>query len=71
MDDRAVLAWILEQLDDEKRIVFVLHDVEERPMKEIVELLDCPLQTGYSRLRAAREHVQASAKRAKAQGRLS
>ena len=52
------LAEILRRLDDDKRAVFVLYEIEELSMREVVEVVGCPLQTGYSRLRAARELVQ-------------
>jgi len=32
-------------------------------MSEVAEVVGCPLQTAYSRLRAAREHVEAAARR--------
>jgi len=48
----------LEQLDDAKREVFVLYEIEELEMKDVVELIGCPLQTGYSRLRAARATLE-------------
>ena len=35
-------------------------------MAEIAESLDCPLQTAYSRLHAARKQVQAAIKRERA-----
>lgn len=52
------LRRVLATLDDKQRQVFVLYEVEHRPMKEIAESLDVPLQTAYSRLRAARQHVR-------------
>jgi len=52
------MADFLEGLDDEKRTVFVLYDVEQLTMNEVVEIVGCPLQTGYSRLRAARAHMR-------------
>ncbi len=54
-EERAQIQRWLDTLDDAQREVFVLHDVEERPMREITETLGIPLQTGYSRLRLARE----------------
>jgi len=51
------LARILDQLDDEKRAVFVLYEVEELTMIEVAKALECPLQTAYSRLHAARRYV--------------
>src|SRR5688572_14261155 len=44
----------LEALDPEKREVFVLGCVEQRSAPEIAELTQVPLNTVYSRLRAAR-----------------
>ena len=54
---RQRLAAILEQLDDDKRAVFVLYEIEEMSMKEVAKIVDCPLQTAYSRLHAARARV--------------
>lgn len=48
----------LDLLDEDKREVFLLHDVEELTMREICDALGIPLQTGYSRLRLARERLQ-------------
>jgi RNA polymerase sigma-70 factor (ECF subfamily) len=48
------LQQLLECLDAEKRAVFVLYELEELSMKEVADACDCPLQTAYSRLRAAR-----------------
>jgi RNA polymerase sigma-70 factor (ECF subfamily) len=45
---------LLARLDDDKREVFVLYELEELTMKEVAEVCACPLQTAYSRLRAAR-----------------
>jgi RNA polymerase sigma-70 factor (ECF subfamily) len=49
----------LDQLDEAKRVVFVLHDMEEVPMADIAEALGCPVNTAYSRLREARTKVRA------------
>jgi RNA polymerase sigma-70 factor (ECF subfamily) len=72
VDRRRALAWldrVLDQLDDDKRAVFVLYEIEGAPMSEIAKLLGCPVQTAYARLYAARKHVEAAARRA--QGRSS
>jgi RNA polymerase sigma-70 factor (ECF subfamily) len=53
----------LDTLDDDKRAVFVLYEIEGLTMPEIAEALSCPLQTAYSRLHAARERVIASLRR--------
>jgi RNA polymerase sigma-70 factor (ECF subfamily) len=44
----------LASLDDEKREVFVLARVEQMSAPEIAEVVNIPLNTVYSRLRAAR-----------------
>jgi RNA polymerase sigma-70 factor (ECF subfamily) len=63
--DLSDLERLLGLLDDDKREVFVLYELEELPMKEVARVCDCPLQTAYSRLHAARrlllEGYQASA----------
>jgi RNA polymerase sigma-70 factor (ECF subfamily) len=52
------LARALDLLDEHRRAVFVLYELEEMTMKEVVEVLGCPLQTAYSRLHAARAIVR-------------
>lgn len=54
---RQILYSILDELDDDKRAVFVLYELEELTMPEVAQSLDCPVQTAYSRLRAARTAV--------------
>jgi len=61
---RALLDKALDSLDDDKRAVFVLYEVEQLPMSEIARALECPLQTAYSRLHAARDQVQSFLRRA-------
>lgn len=60
---REVLSVILDQLDEDKRVVYVLHELEELTMPEIAESLECPVQTAYSRLRAARLAVAEAVRR--------
>lgn len=62
---RALLQRILDGLDDDKRAVFVLYEIEGLAMKEIADIMSCPLQTAYSRLHAARRHVLEAAKEAR------
>jgi RNA polymerase sigma-70 factor, ECF subfamily len=54
---------VLDTLDDDKRATFVLFEIEQVPMKEIAAAMGCPLQTAYARLHAARQHVDAAARR--------
>jgi RNA polymerase sigma-70 factor, ECF subfamily len=53
----------IEFLDEDKRAVFVLYEIEELTMAEVAEVVDCPLQTAFSRLHAARKIVDANVRR--------
>lgn len=48
----------LEALDDDKRAVFVLHEIDEVTIPEIAVALDLPKNTAYSRLRLGREEFR-------------
>jgi len=48
------IEWFLEGLDDDRREVFVLVELEQLSAPEIAALLGVPLNTVYSRLRLAR-----------------
>lgn len=61
---------ILDGLDDDKRAVFVLYEVEQLPMSEVAAAVGVPLQTGYSRLYAARREIARTLSRLQAQGGL-
>jgi RNA polymerase sigma-70 factor, ECF subfamily len=60
---RAVLDRILDAMPLDLRAVFVLFELEQASTAEIATLLDLPAGTVASRLRRAREHVQAAVKR--------
>jgi RNA polymerase sigma-70 factor, ECF subfamily len=49
-----IMASILGAMKPKKREVFVLYELEQRSGEEIAELLDCELDTVWSRLRHAR-----------------
>lgn len=55
IEARNAVAYALDLLDEGKRDVFVLYEIEGLTMREVCEVLDCPLQTAYSRLHAARK----------------
>jgi RNA polymerase sigma-70 factor (ECF subfamily) len=55
----------LEALSDEQREVFVLARVEQMSAPEIAEVIGIPLNTVYSRLRAARLAFEAEVERLK------
>jgi RNA polymerase sigma-70 factor (ECF subfamily) len=59
--DQVKLLWsLLEELDLAKREVFILAELEEMTVPEVAEALEIPLNTAYSRLRAARQAFEAS-----------
>jgi RNA polymerase sigma-70 factor, ECF subfamily len=49
----------LDTLDEGKRAAFVLYEVEELTLVEVSEALEVPLQTVYSRIKAARDALRA------------
>ncbi|HYP90795.1 MAG TPA: sigma factor-like helix-turn-helix DNA-binding protein, partial [Polyangiaceae bacterium] len=51
------LAEVLDAMDAPKREAFVLYELEALTMAEVASSLDCPLQTAYGRLHAARRLV--------------
>lgn len=50
----ATVMGILERMDEDKRIVFALVELEQLSVPEVAKLLDLKLNTAYSRLRLAR-----------------
>lgn len=57
---------LLDTLDDEKREVFVLVELEEMSMPEVAEALSINVNTAYTRLRAARRQFEESLARHRA-----
>jgi RNA polymerase sigma-70 factor, ECF subfamily len=55
----AVLSSLLAEIDEPKREVFFLAELEEMTVPEIAEALEIPINTAYSRLRAARQAFEA------------
>lgn len=51
------LQSVLDGLKEEQRIAFLLREVEQFSIQEVADAMGCPLQTAYSRVRAARETV--------------
>lgn len=60
---RALLDRALAELDDDKREVFVLHDLDDTPIPEVARALGIPEGTAYTRLRAARAELTATVRR--------
>jgi RNA polymerase sigma-70 factor (ECF subfamily) len=53
----------LDALDHDKRVVFTMFELDERPAVEIAAELGIPQNTVFSRLRAAREEFASAVKR--------
>jgi RNA polymerase sigma-70 factor (ECF subfamily) len=53
-----VLDALIDTLDDNKRRIFILAELEERPMPEVAEAMGINLNTAYTRLRAARRGLE-------------
>jgi RNA polymerase sigma-70 factor (ECF subfamily) len=68
VESRAFVQKLLESLDDDKRAVLVLYELEGLTMREVAEVVGCPLQTAYSRLHAARELLRAAWERSQEEG---
>jgi RNA polymerase sigma-70 factor, ECF subfamily len=63
---RALVIEALDSLDDDRRAVFVMHELDELPAPEIAEALSIPINTVYSRLRIARERFAQAVRRIEA-----
>jgi RNA polymerase sigma-70 factor (ECF subfamily) len=59
---RQRLLSALDTLPEDQRAVFVLFEIEGLSMSEVAEASDCPLQTAYARLYAARDRLRAQMK---------
>ncbi|MGV3626042.1 MAG: RNA polymerase sigma factor [Archangium sp.] len=57
---RVQLDALLDQLDEDKRTVFVLFELEQLSMPEVAEAVGAPQQTAWARLYAARKFIEAA-----------
>lgn len=67
-DAQSTLLTLLDDLDDEKRAIYVLAELEGFTVVEIAEGLEANVNTIYSRLRAARTQMRKAADRLDAEG---
>lgn len=67
---RRMVQTALEEIELDRRAVFVLHDIDGCTGEEIARTLEVPLGTVYSRLRLAREDFSAKMRRLQARGML-
>ena len=58
VEARALVLDALERVPFGRRAVFVMHDLDETPMRDIAKTLHIPLFTAYSRLRKARQEFE-------------
>ena len=61
----ATVLAILERIDEDKRIVFALVELEQLSVPEVARMLELNLNTAYSRLRLARVAFEAAVKKVK------
>jgi RNA polymerase sigma-70 factor, ECF subfamily len=66
---RRMLGELLENLDPDKRVVFVLAELEGLPASDIARVTGANTRTVYSRLRAARDRFNADLARVQARER--
>lgn len=65
-DAARTLHALLEVLDDDKRAVFIMSELEQMTANEIAEVVGAPPATVYSRLRLARKKLDRAVKRLRA-----
>ena len=61
--DRRLVIAALGAIEEGRRQVFVLYELDDVPMDEIARALGVPLNTAYSRLRVARQEFRAAVTR--------
>ncbi len=61
-----LLHAILDEMDDDRREIFVMAELEQLTMPDIAATLGLNVNTAYARLRAARQTFEASLERHRA-----
>lgn len=56
-EERALVRNLIGRLSPKLRTILILHDLEEKPMSEIMAELQIPLKTAEARLKLARDEV--------------
>jgi RNA polymerase sigma-70 factor (ECF subfamily) len=57
---RSLVLAALQRIPLPRRVVLVMHDLDEIPVQEVAATLSIPLFTAYSRLRKARHELEAA-----------
>jgi RNA polymerase sigma-70 factor (ECF subfamily) len=65
---RALVVRALERVPIKRRVVLVMHDIDQAPMREIALTLGINMFTAYSRLRKARLEFRAAAESLRTNG---
>lgn len=60
---RSLVLAALESIEESRRAVFILHELDGQSMPDIAAALEIPLNTAYSRLRLARDEFRAAVAR--------
>lgn len=68
LESSALVLEALDALDDDRRRVFVLHEMDELPIPEVARVLEIPLGTAYTRLRTARQEFTSVIRRLQSRG---
>jgi RNA polymerase sigma-70 factor (ECF subfamily) len=66
---RALVLAALQHIPLPRRVVLIMHELDEVPVREVATTLGIPLFTVYSRLRKARRELEAALARAKGTSR--
>jgi RNA polymerase sigma-70 factor (ECF subfamily) len=69
LDAASLLARLLAQLPEERRAVFVAHEIDGETMEDFAAQHGIPVATAYNRLRLARRDLRAAAARLSAKDR--
>jgi RNA polymerase sigma-70 factor (ECF subfamily) len=67
---KETLRRAIAQLPDEQLEVFVLHAVEDLPMRDVAALMGSPIDTAYTRYRVAVQRIKAMCERKERAGRV-
>jgi RNA polymerase sigma-70 factor (ECF subfamily) len=70
-DDRRFVQGILDQMKLERRVVFIMHELNGHSVREIASALEIPLPTVYTRLRLAMLEFGRRARRSRLLGGAS
>jgi RNA polymerase sigma-70 factor (ECF subfamily) len=68
LDAQRLVIAALQRVDESRRDVFVLIDIDGLPVTEAAHALEIPLNTAYSRLRLARQEFAAAVARVRSRG---